>query len=53
MAAFLAGRIAFTDIPGVIASVLDRLGAPPIPDVDAVDAVDAAARRLADAAIGP
>ncbi|MEX1287970.1 MAG: 1-deoxy-D-xylulose-5-phosphate reductoisomerase [Acidimicrobiia bacterium] len=53
VAAFLAGRIAFTDIPGVIASVLDRLGAPPIPDVAAVDAVDAAARRLADAAIGP
>ena len=39
-------------IATVIASVLDRLGAPPIPDVDAVDAVDADARRLAEAARG-
>ncbi len=42
--AFLAERIAFLDIARVLEATLDRIGSPPIPDVEAVHAVDAEAR---------
>ena len=52
VAAFLDGRLPFLAIPAVIESVLEHIGAPPIPDVAAVRAVDAAARSLAGDLIG-
>jgi 1-deoxy-D-xylulose-5-phosphate reductoisomerase len=51
VAAFLARRIGFLDIVGMVEAVLDRLGAPPAPDLDAIIALDAAARQTADAMI--
>jgi 1-deoxy-D-xylulose-5-phosphate reductoisomerase len=51
VAAFLARRIGFLDIVGMVEAVLDRLGAPPAPDLHAIIALDAAARQAADALI--
>ncbi len=51
VAAFLARRIGFLDIVGMVEAVLDRLGAPPAADLDAIIALDAAAREAADAMI--
>ncbi len=51
VAAFLARRIGFLDIVGMVEAVLDRLGAPPAADLDSIIAFDAAARRAADAMI--
>ena len=45
--AFLAGRLPFTGIAGVIAHVLDTLAARPAEDLAAILAADAQARRLA------
>jgi 1-deoxy-D-xylulose-5-phosphate reductoisomerase len=50
VAAFLDRQIGFLDIAAIAELVLDRLGAPPLPDLDAVLAVDAAAREHAAAA---
>jgi 1-deoxy-D-xylulose-5-phosphate reductoisomerase len=44
---FLARRLGFTAIADVVASVLDRLGAPEAASLEAVLDLDAAARRLA------
>jgi 1-deoxy-D-xylulose-5-phosphate reductoisomerase len=51
VAAFLARRIGFLDIVGMVEAVLDRLGAPPAEDLDSIIAFDAAARQAADALI--
>ncbi|GAB0115258.1 1-deoxy-D-xylulose-5-phosphate reductoisomerase [Acidisoma sp. C75] len=51
VAAFLARRIGFLDIVGTVEAVLDQLGAPPAPDLDAIIGLDAAARQAADALI--
>jgi 1-deoxy-D-xylulose-5-phosphate reductoisomerase len=51
VAAFLAHRIGFLDIVGMVEAVLDRLGAPPAPDLEAIIALDGAARQAADALI--
>ncbi len=51
VAAFLARRIGFLDILGMVEAVLARLGAPPAEDLDSIIAFDAAARRAADAMI--
>jgi 1-deoxy-D-xylulose-5-phosphate reductoisomerase len=51
VAAFLAGRIGFLDIVGTVEAVLDELGAPPAPDLEAIIVLDAAGRRAADARI--
>ncbi len=48
VAAFLAGRLSFLGIADLVARVLDRLGAPPVRDLDAVIALDQVARRHAD-----
>jgi 1-deoxy-D-xylulose-5-phosphate reductoisomerase len=48
VAAFLAGRIGFLDIVGVVTDVLDRYDPPPPSSLDDVLAVDAEARRLAE-----
>jgi 1-deoxy-D-xylulose-5-phosphate reductoisomerase len=48
VAAFLAGRIGFLDIAGIVAAALDRLGAPALADLAAVLALDAEARAVAD-----
>jgi 1-deoxy-D-xylulose-5-phosphate reductoisomerase len=45
--AFLAGRIGWIDIPGVIHATLDRHDGVPLGTVDDVIAADATARRLA------
>ena len=47
VAAFLAGRLPFTGIAGVIAQVLDALAARPADDLATVMAADAQARRAA------
>jgi 1-deoxy-D-xylulose-5-phosphate reductoisomerase len=47
VAAFLARKIGFLDIAGIVESVLDQLGAPAVPDVAAVLALDLAARDAA------
>lgn len=44
---FLKGKIGFMDIPNVIASVLEKLGAPPIDSLEAVLHVDSLARQEA------
>ncbi|WP_431281201.1 1-deoxy-D-xylulose-5-phosphate reductoisomerase [Humitalea sp. 24SJ18S-53] len=46
--AFLGGRLSFLGIADLVARVLDRLGAPPVADLDEVFALDAVARRQAD-----
>jgi 1-deoxy-D-xylulose-5-phosphate reductoisomerase len=51
VAAFLARRIGFLDIVGMVEAVLARLGGPPAEDLDSIIAFDAAARRAADALI--
>jgi 1-deoxy-D-xylulose-5-phosphate reductoisomerase len=51
VAAFLAHRIGFLDIVGMVEAVLDRLGAPPASDLEAIIALDGAARQAADALI--
>lgn len=45
--AFLARRLAFGEIAGLVERVLDHLGSPPADSLDAVVALDDAARRLA------
>lgn len=47
VAAFIEGRLPFLGIAEVIEETLERIGTPPIPDVEAVHTVDAEARRLA------
>lgn len=47
VAAFLDGRLPFTGIAATIASVLERIPAMPLADLDAALQADAAARRLA------
>ncbi|MBV2233913.1 MAG: 1-deoxy-D-xylulose-5-phosphate reductoisomerase [Sterolibacterium sp.] len=51
VAAFLAGRLPFTDIARIIARVLERIPASALPDLQAVLQADAAARQLANALI--
>jgi 1-deoxy-D-xylulose-5-phosphate reductoisomerase len=51
VAAFLAHRIGFLDILGMVEAVLDRLGAPPAEDIESIIAFDAAARQAANAMI--
>lgn len=52
VAAFLAGRCRFMDIPRLIADALDRHAAAPADDLDACLAVDGEVRRWAEAALG-
>jgi len=47
VAAFLAGRIGFLDIPRIIATVLDRVAAAPADTLEQVVAADTAARSAA------
>jgi 1-deoxy-D-xylulose-5-phosphate reductoisomerase len=47
VAAYLARQIGFLDIAAIVEAVLDRLGAPKIPDLAAVLALDEAARAAA------
>jgi 1-deoxy-D-xylulose-5-phosphate reductoisomerase len=49
VAAFLERKIGFLDIAGIVESVMQRLGAPPVDDLAAVLALDAEARGLAGA----
>jgi 1-deoxy-D-xylulose-5-phosphate reductoisomerase len=49
--AFLAGRLPFTGIAGVIAQTLERVSSGPASDLDAIMAADAAARRAASALV--
>jgi 1-deoxy-D-xylulose-5-phosphate reductoisomerase len=49
VAAFLDGRLGFTDIPAVIARALDEAGRGPADSVDAVRAADSVARQLVGA----
>ncbi len=48
VAAFLARRIGFLDIAGIVEAALDRLGAPALPDLVTVLALDAEARTVAE-----
>jgi len=52
VAAFLAGRLRFPEIPAVIGEVLERCETWDASDLDAVMAADAAGRRLATERIG-
>ncbi len=45
--AFLRRRIGFLDIAGIVAAVLDRMGAPPAGSLDEVMALDQTGRRIA------
>jgi 1-deoxy-D-xylulose-5-phosphate reductoisomerase len=47
VAAYLAKQIGFLDIAAIVEAVLNRLGAPKIPDLQAVLALDEAARAAA------
>ncbi|MEZ4387518.1 MAG: 1-deoxy-D-xylulose-5-phosphate reductoisomerase [Candidatus Krumholzibacteriia bacterium] len=47
VAALLAGRLRFVDLPGVVAGALERLPAVAVTDLEQVLAVDRQARRLA------
>ena len=49
VAAFLAGRLPFLAIPGVIEATLAALPVEPDADLDVLRACDAAARRRAEA----
>jgi 1-deoxy-D-xylulose-5-phosphate reductoisomerase len=49
--AFLAGRLPFTGIAGVIAQTLERVPSGPASDLDAIMLADAAARRAASALV--
>ncbi|PZW43581.1 1-deoxy-D-xylulose 5-phosphate reductoisomerase [Humitalea rosea] len=51
VAAFLAGRLGFLGIAELVERILDRMGTPPVVDLDAVLALDTQARRLATAAL--
>ena len=51
VAAFLAGRIGFMDIPRVVSTALEAVPAEPAADLDAVLGADARAREAAQAAI--
>ncbi|MCF3947459.1 1-deoxy-D-xylulose-5-phosphate reductoisomerase [Acidiphilium iwatense] len=48
VAAFLARRIGFLDIAIVVERTMQRLGAPPLPDLEAVLALDAEARVITE-----
>jgi 1-deoxy-D-xylulose-5-phosphate reductoisomerase len=50
VAAYLAKQIGFLDIAAIVEAVLDKLGAPKVPDLPAVLALDEAARAAARAA---
>ncbi len=50
--AFLARRLAFTDIAALVETVLGRIGHQPADSLDAVLDLDAAARRAAQAVVG-
>lgn len=50
--AFLARRIGFLDIAGIVEDVMQALGAPPADTLEAVLALDAAARRAAIGEVG-
>ena len=47
VAAFLDRKIGFLDIAGIVESVMQSIGAPALPDLDAVLAIDAQARAAA------
>ncbi len=47
VAAYLAGKIGFLDIAGIVEDVLNAFGAPPVADLEAVLAVDFSAREAA------
>lgn len=47
VAAFLDRKIGFLDIAGIVETVMQKLGAPAVPDLDAVLAIDEAARAAA------
>lgn len=47
VAAFLDGKIGFLDIAGIVEAVMQKLGAPALPDLAAVLALDEAARKAA------
>lgn len=49
VAAFLEGKIGFLDIAGIVERVMQKLGAPPVPDIASVLAVDESARLAASA----
>ncbi|HSJ73664.1 MAG TPA: hypothetical protein VK904_05050, partial [Miltoncostaeaceae bacterium] len=51
VAAFLAGRIGFMDIPRVVRAALEAVPAEPATDLDVVLGADARAREAAQAAI--
>jgi 1-deoxy-D-xylulose-5-phosphate reductoisomerase len=48
VAAFLGERIGFLDIVAIVERVLEKFGAPALPDLDSVLAVDAQARHAAN-----
>ena len=47
MAALLAERILYADLPGLVAATLERLPAGPVTDLEAAFAADHEARRVA------
>lgn len=49
VAAFLEHKIGFLDIARIVEAVMQRLGAPAVPDLDTVLALDATARQAASA----
>lgn len=51
VAAFLERKIGFLEIAGVVEAVMQKLGAPALPDLESVLAVDAAARAQASALV--
>jgi len=51
VAAFLAGRLAFTEIAGVVAETLDKIAPLPVEELATVMEADARARRTASARI--
>ncbi|MGC8477787.1 MAG: 1-deoxy-D-xylulose-5-phosphate reductoisomerase [Acetobacteraceae bacterium] len=51
VAAFLARKIGFLDIASTAETVLDRLGAPDLADLETVIALDAAARAVANTVV--
>lgn len=53
VAAFLNRKIGFLDIAGIVEAVMQKLGAPAVPDLDAVLAIDEAARAAALALATP
>ena len=53
VAAFLDGRIGFTEIAATVADALDRVDGAPAGDLDELVAADAEARRAAEQRLGP